>query len=288
MKLLFVVPHYWKPTGGNYGSLGADPSPRVAALSRLIAALHSQFGPQQAVLQIRDRTLQPANQQKAAEIEIAIFTTQGCHVLEYLSCPKNLYRHCPVECDPMFLGFEAQAYLRDRQQDFDWYGFLEDDLIIEDPLFFLKLQWFQTNVGPQAVLQPNRFESLVAEGKPHKLYVDGPNSGVAVQFWPDREALQLTGQFLGVPMTFERSVNPHSGCFFLSQAQVQKLVTDPCFLDRDTRFIGPLESAASLSLMKVFRIYKPAAPQASFLEIRHHPANFLKNLRFATGAVASR
>ncbi|ABB56818.1 hypothetical protein [Synechococcus elongatus] len=288
MKLLFVVPHYWKPTGGNYGSLGADPSPRVTALSSLITALHSQFGPQQALLQIRDRTLQPANQQKAVQVEIAIFTTQDCHVLEHLALPKTLYQHHPVDCEPMFLGFAAQAYLRDRQHDFDWYGFLEDDLIIEDPLFFLKQQWFQANVGSQAVLQPNRFDSLLTDNKPHKLYIDGPNSGIAVQFWPDREAMQLTGKFLGFPITFERSVNPHSGCFFLSQAQVQMLVAHPCFLDRDTRFVGPLESAASLSLMKVFRVYKPAALQAAFLEIRHHPANFLKNLRFSAGTVAAK
>lgn len=281
MKLLFVIPHYWKPTGGNYGSLGADPGPRVAALSQLITALHSHFGSQQALLQIRDRTLQPVNQQKAVQVEIAIFTTQNCHILDYLDVPKSLYQPYSVEGDPMLLGFAAQAYLRDRQHDFDWYGFLEDDLVIEDPLFFLKLQWFQNQLGPQNVLQPNRFESILAEGKPHKLYVDGPNSGIAVKFWPDRNAMQVSGQFLGTPIIFERSVNPHSGCFFLSQQQMQLLAKHPCFLDQDTSFVGPLESAASLSLMKVFRVYKPSAAQAAFLEIRHHPANFLRNLRFA-------
>lgn len=281
MKLLFVVPHFWKPTGGNYGSLGADPTPRVNALTHLISSLHSHFGPRQHILRIADRTLQPTNQAKASNIEIAIFTTQDCHILNHLSLPSYGYRHCPVECEPMRLGFAAQAYLRERSQDFDWYGFLEDDLIIEDALFFRKLQWFQTRLGPRNVLQPNRFDTLFTEDKPNKLYIDGPNRGSALAFWPDREAMKLMGQFLGETIAFERAINPHSGCFFLNQTQVQMLIQHPCFLDGDTSFVGPLESAASLSLMKVFRVYKPAADYAHFLEIRHHPANFLRHLNFA-------
>ncbi|MEM9771051.1 MAG: hypothetical protein AAF889_05555 [Cyanobacteria bacterium P01_D01_bin.73] len=42
------------------------------------------------------------------------------------------------------------------------------------------------------------------------------------------------------------------------------------FLDRDIRFIGPLESAASLGLMKAFRIYRAAPENANFLELQHH------------------
>ena len=41
------------------------------------------------------------------------------------------------------------------------------------------------------------------------------------------------------------------------------------FLDGDCSFAGPLESAASLGVMKNFRIYKPAYANAGFLEIRH-------------------
>jgi hypothetical protein len=49
----------------------------------------------------------------------------------------------------------------------------------------------------------------------------------------------------------------------------------PHFLDRDTRFIGPLESAATLGIMKTFRIYKPAPEHANFLEIQHFGSDFL-------------
>ena len=53
----------------------------------------------------------------------------------------------------------------------------------------------------------------------------------------------------------------------------------PHFLDRDTSFIGPLESAATLGIMRTFRVYKPAVESAGFLEIEHFGTSFLGELR---------
>jgi hypothetical protein len=44
----------------------------------------------------------------------------------------------------------------------------------------------------------------------------------------------------------------------------------PHFLDRDASWCGPLESAATLGIMKTFRLYKPAPENLDFLEIEHH------------------
>ena len=48
---------------------------------------------------------------------------------------------------------------------------------------------------------------------------------------------------LGNRVAFRRTLNPHAGSFFLSAAQMEHWARQPYFLDRDTRFIGPLESA---------------------------------------------
>ncbi len=48
------------------------------------------------------------------------------------------------------------------------------------------------------------------------------------------------------------------------------------FLDRDTSFVSPLESAATLGIMKTFRIYKTVPQQANFLEIQHFGTGFLR------------
>jgi len=49
----------------------------------------------------------------------------------------------------------------------------------------------------------------------------------------------------------------------------------PEFLNRDTSFVGPLESAASFAVTRFFRAYKPARENAGFLEIRHLDNRYL-------------
>ena len=49
------------------------------------------------------------------------------------------------------------------------------------------------------------------------------------------------------------------------------------FFDRDISFAGPLESAATLGIMKTFRIYKPANDNAGFFEILHTNNRYLGN-----------
>jgi hypothetical protein len=61
----------------------------------------------------------------------------------------------------------------------------------------------------------------------------------------------------------------------------------PHFLDRDTSFIGPLESAATLGIMKTFRIYKTAPNQANFLEIQHFGTAFVRLIGEQVGLAAS-
>jgi hypothetical protein len=48
------------------------------------------------------------------------------------------------------------------------------------------------------------------------------------------------------------------------------------FLDMDASFISPLESSATLGIMKTFRVYKPATQNTNFLEIQHFGDSFLR------------
>ncbi len=79
----------------------------------------------------------------------------------------------------------------------------------------------------------------------------------------------MTGNIMSTQVPFKRTLNPHSGCYFLNASRMQLWAEKAYFLDRDTSFVGPLESAATLGIMKTFRIYKPGPPQQSFLEIQH-------------------
>jgi len=50
---------------------------------------------------------------------------------------------------------------------------------------------------------------------------------------------------------------------------LDKWVDGPYFLDGDTSYMSPLDSAVTLSVMKTFRVYKPVLDQAWFLEVLH-------------------
>ena len=52
----------------------------------------------------------------------------------------------------------------------------------------------------------------------------------------------------------------------------------PYFLDRSAAFIGALENAATLGIMRTFEVFKPGAENADFFEVRHHGTGYLEML----------
>jgi hypothetical protein len=97
---------------------------------------------------------------------------------------------------------------------------------------------------------------------------------VTAPFQDLSQARPLVGTVLGAPVVFQGTLNPHSGCYFLNARQMELWTKPPYFLDRDTSFIGPLESAATLGIMRTFAVYKPAPQNASFLEVQHFATDF--------------
>lgn len=276
IRVLITIPHVYHPQAGGqhqYGSTSANPEPRIQALTECLLALRSLDARHQTWFHYTDKPEpQSANQANPIHLDLHICTTSGLHLLDRLPVDPSAYYHHPTHCEPMFTGFECHAVLKQHLGQYDYYAYLEDDLILHDPQLFLKLAWFNACVGDGAVLQPNRFE-LVRSSQIKKVYIDperecasGRIPGYAHNF---QDNLTLTGKVMGEAIAFTRAGNPHSGCFFLNQKQMAYWANSDYFLDRDTRFFGPLESAASLGLMRTFRVYKPDPQNASFLEIQH-------------------
>jgi hypothetical protein len=129
------------------------------------------------------------------------------------------------------------------------------------------------------VNQPNRYE-VGPLGLVHKAYIDGDLPVEATAPFQDISITPVvTGGLLGTSVEFHRAKNPHAGCFFLNARQMETWARQPYFLDRETGFIGPLESAATLGIMRTFRVYKAAVESAGFLEIEHFGTSFLSRLR---------
>ncbi|GJD16460.1 hypothetical protein RIVM261_014160 [Rivularia sp. IAM M-261] len=276
MRILFTIAHFFRPDSkGKHASQRKNPQPRVQALSESISNLHQLFGKSQSIINIGKKLAFPANQAECSQIDIIICTTQNCNLLEQLSLPSHFYQHYPTQAEPLLLGFECQAVLRDNLGKYDYYCFLEDDLIIHDPWFFVKLNWFTQQAGDFNLLQPNRYE-LSINNVTDKAYIDGDLlPRVTAPFQNVQEQAELKGQIMGMPITFHRALNPHSGCYFLNANQMAHWAKQAHFLDLDTSFVSPLESAATLGIMKTFRIYKTEPQQANFLEIQHFGTSFL-------------
>jgi hypothetical protein len=284
MRILFAVPHYFDPAGKAadgrvYGSLSQRAERRLQAVSTCLTALHQLFGRPQCLMDFAGRTTVPANQLTARQLDVVLCTTRGRHLLDGLPLGPGYFTHHPTDVEPLLLEFECHAVLRDRLGDYDYYCFLEDDLILHDPWFFVKLAWFTGHVGDDCLLQPNRYE-VARDAIVHKAYIDGELAERATAPFQDtHDSPPLVGDVLGVRALFRRTGNPHAACFFLNARQMEHWARQPYFLDRDTRFVGPLESAATLGIMRTFKIYKPAPENAAFLEVEHFGNAFLSRIR---------
>jgi hypothetical protein len=275
MRILLTIAHFFRPEGGQHASQRKDPRPRLQALTLNIAGLQQLFGKSQNFISIAQHVTVPVNQAQSHDLDIVICTTQDHHLLGELSVPHHFYKHYPTQAEPMLLGFECQAVLRDCLGQYDYYCFLEDDLILHDPWFFVKLNWFTQQAGDSCLLQPHRYE-LSVHSLTCKAYIDGDLAPkVTAPFQQINDRPKIHGKIMGLPITFHRALNPHSGCYFLNANQMAYWASQPYFLDHDTSFVGPLESAATLGIMKTFQIYKPAPEQANFLEIQHFGMGFL-------------
>ncbi|MBN3908935.1 MAG: calcium-binding protein [Nostoc sp. NMS1] len=276
MRIIFTIAHFFKPSSeARHASQHKDPQPRLQALTKSLTALHELFGKSQSIINIAQRIALPANQPQSHELDIVICTTQDNHLLNQLPLPSHLYKHHSTNVEPLLLGFECQAVLQSCLGQYDYYCFLEDDLIIHDPWFFIKLNWFTQQAGDLNLLQPNRYE-VSPHGLVHKAYIDGDLAlRVTAPFQNVQEQQELKGTIMNTLITFRRALNPHSGCYFLNANQIAHWANQPYFIDRDISFVSPLESAATLGIMKTFRIYKTSPEQASFLEIQHSGTGFL-------------
>lgn len=276
MKILITIPHYYNVSGDGHGSGGKNPQPRISALAECLFNIHSLFGNSQCMIDIQNKKAISVNKDFAHSIDVIICTANGKHLLNQPELPKQFFSHHESSLEnPRYLGFECQKVLKDNLGKYDYYCFMEDDLIIHDPYFFEKMKWFVESSSIENVLQPNRYE-VSANGNVLKSYIDGDiRSRATEKFQNIQEFSNIQANFLGKRVFFQRPLNPHSGCYFLNQAQMEYWAKQPYFLDKDASFISPLESSASLGIMKTFKVYKPAPQNASFLEIQHYGDGFL-------------
>ncbi len=278
MRILFTIPNFHKLDKDHFDNIHASRSTakehRAAVLLRCLNLLYRTFDAHQGMLRAGDSMLHP-NARYRQQIKVVICTNGDDHCLDLI--PDHLYdRHRDDEGDPRYLGFACHDVMAAYADDFDYFCYLEDDIFIQDPLLFQKLDWFVKIAGNDCLLQPNRFEADPNQGV-RKLYLDGNISrrGLSERFQDISIRPEIEAEHLGQPVRFRRVNNVHAGCFFINRAQLRHWMAQAHFGDTQTKFIGPLESAATLCMMRTFKVYKPCYTNASFLEVQHGDNRYL-------------
>lgn len=273
MRLLITIPHFFAANSetARHGSHRGSQRPlRAQALEHSLLRLHSLFR--------RDKVFAVNHAQRGFEaapatdhtLDIAIVTVAEHHLLADINTPPSLYRHHVVEGDPLYLGFACHSLVKESLGRYDYYGYFEDDLIIYDPMFFDKLNFFNaTKKDPVCLFQPHRYELALGESADkkqlaHKVYNDYCG---AHQRHSD-PSLRFVA--LGRPITIERSTQPHAGCWFLNETQARLFVESDYFGWRgQLLWNSPLDTAATWGIARVFKVYKTALDSLDFFEVEH-------------------
>jgi hypothetical protein len=281
-RIFVAIPHYAGPSPGaeptnapttnQMASTKADSRPgRIAALKQVLAWLSGNFS---AAVYRLDFGLH-GNQdivggsivveKRASRIDIEIVTVENDRLLSELTLPPWA-RQRKMRCDPAELAFACHQVLAEKLGDYDWYCFVEDDILPLDPAFFVKLGWFNRTFGDDKLLSPNRYE--IFKGM-LKVYVDGEGSIRPRERWRFRECPPLAGAYEGRELHFYAPVNPMAGCFFLNGRQMERWASAPGFGTRERGGFNALEAANFLHQRTVFDFYRPALRNADFLEVFH-------------------
>lgn len=281
MKALIVIPHFYKPAGKNtrYASYSTEMrNARRHALDSSIFNLQQLFGDGHYGAQHHLMKMKKLPNAFRVELDIKVCTTGGFHLVDELTCPKEWFEHIETDAEPLLLGFQCHNELKKRLGNYDYYCYLEDDIIIHDQFFFKKLELFNSETPIQQLLQPQRYDSAYFDGKVVKPFL--------TKIYPDFEAcpapanvMSYTFAFLGTEVTVAQSTHPHAGCFFLQQTQLEHLAEGPDFGNMaNVNPVMALDHAATLAISKRFAIFKTAAESMNFFEVEHGVINMLKQV----------
>jgi hypothetical protein len=283
-RVRLVIPHHYRP-GGNHlghGSGRSDPELyRVIAFSRCLGSvLALARGETESLLDIAGRCIGstdpcafPRRRLPGLSVELHLFVTGDSWLKPVVAVHAQALQvhHVDLE-DPLSLPAEARRFLLEHPEPAALHVYLEDDLVIQDPLFIDKFAWFLERTQHRLALMPHRYE-LTHDPRAPRLYVDGPIDADYLQTFQTPQTEVANGTFWdGCRVNFDIANNPHSGMFAISEPQ-RRLLQERGVAEKG--FIGPLETVATYTVLQHFPVLKPSWPYRHFLTIEHGHPSFL-------------
>ena len=161
----------------------------------------------------------------------------------------------------------ASRRLIEQAEKYDLIGYMEDDLLIEDPEFFQKINYLDSLNDGSYIFLPHRCEFIPNRGD--VILSGDPDGGRPDLFWDTGETLNIS--WPSGNRRFYRATNPHSGCYFMTRRQGLRLLNHWAKRSWKPDFVlsGPLEQAASGLLLPVFKVMKTIPEDYRFLMLRH-------------------
>lgn len=285
MHVRVAIAHFFRETqeGTGYGSgrTGARLN-RTIALSRCISSLLAQRrSPFDSVLRHASRSIglcqvlpNPSERTDRIELDIHVWTNGHDYLKDALAIYSGQISVHKVELEnPKLLPIHARNWLIEQDPISELSLYLEDDIVITDPLFFDKQLWFLKRTDHKAVLMPHRFEPHPHDANA-RLLVDGALPIGFIGLFIKPQPAMAKGRFRPEddPIEFELSANPHAGCFVVDAEQVRYLRAQELPTDG---FVSPLETAATLTVMEHFMALKPSEGHQRFLMVEHAHPSFL-------------
>ena len=276
MNVLIALPHYFKEADqATYGSdrRGQRQARSIALIQCLSSLLAMRKNADDLILNIRAKGLQSTgslSERREVTLEIHVFTDGINMISPVLNMFKESISVHTFELDnSRHLPLKARDHLVENGHAYDLCLYMEDDLIIRDSEFLDKQIWFIKESEHRAVLMPHRTE-WVPNGNGQRLLVDGPLKKEFIERFYIPKCNAAQGVYKGRDVVFDQSDNPHSGLFCISGVQAKLLATQEQPLHG---FIGPLETAATLTVLRRYLVSKPAWKDRDFLWIEHgHPS----------------
>lgn len=280
------IPHFFREDGGGPGNGSRRPGARrsrALAMERCLAGLQRLCrGGRDAVLHIGDHAIDHLPPEEGLpplpplRLEIVV-CSDGQHLLEEVlrevQGPIRLETLRPN--DPVLLPLACRDLLIHSDPIADLTLYLEDDLVIDDAEYVDKQLWFLHQSEHRLSLMPHRFERVDHNGF-GRLLVDGPLRQDDIRRFCEPRTDVARGHYRDQgPLSFDISANPHAGTFALSRPQVEHLRRQT--LAR-SGFVGPIETASTLTVLQFFPVLKPSLRHRSFLSIEHAHPSFLPYL----------
>lgn len=273
LKVLLAIPHVFSPKEGSLYSSQTEAKRTIKQAALMQATIgnlgrhrirhwiHASLGKNKPIV---------TREQKSAdgvELTIQLYTPPSASLAETLPQDADLTLIDPKLEDFTKIPLLASRRLLEQAEEYDLVGYLEDDLVIEDPEFFTKLKALHQLVPQQFAFIPHRCEHIPALGD--VILSGDPDGGRPDLFWDTGETIRL--QWPTGERFFYRATNPHSGCYFLSreQAIAVRQHWERCQWTSQFQLSGPLEQAGSGLLLPVLKLMKPRPDHYRFLMVRH-------------------